>query len=1112
MIQELYFAPHSKSRSLNQMNTSVTLRYDTKTEKLQLVDVFGKAKNITIDTDPNDLTPEGLTGIITTDFVKGLGFETAEETAAKIPSVDTGYGLGVNLNDTTYTVYLKKSVITGIVNEQVTPDKVRSYFSEGSGILLNEGQIKVDTDFFDGRVDDILAEKGYVTIDNDHVYHADEETLTLTVTPVEPTEDNPSGVTNTFSINQEWLSGFVSGFLGEADIIPLSAGEGINIENIEVEGQETNVISLTAHIPSGVCDVWTNEQNIADISGLGFIQIGDVPVYTAGVGIEIDDNQVVSLTAHIPTGVCDVWADGQNITDIYGLGFALRSELHDTLYYADNISLTLNSDDKIFSINQEWLSTFVESFNYLTSYVDTTYIGSDSINISGDTNIISVNETWLGQAAAPIIIQNITTDQGVAAVKSIITKDYISGLGFVLTDSDEDTKYYAAENGGLTLVSTDFSIDTDWLSGKVGTYIDNKVTSTFIADIGVKITDTTSSPGLGVMVEEDPNGNPQIQMISVDPDWVAGQISAFNEANHITGFDIVAGSGISVVDNPDSDYSKIVSLTAVLPTAGTGLSAVNDNTFIINTEWLEGFVANLGYIKVDNDTIYHADENTIVMGANNTFSVNSSWLNGVITGYGYLVADDLADYAQLSDIPTKVSDLPNDAGYITGYENTTYSAGDASLILNGTSFKVFDLQTRFEAGENITITPVSVTEGNELLYFKLKIDATVPSALSDIGTASGNTQYISSLGFVLAGDDKDTKYGVVANGGLTIDLDHNFAVDGTWMSNQLTPYALIENVPTKISDLEDDVLSAYAKVEDVPVKVGQLVNDKSYATLADIEAIRLNILQQIGNLTFVSNVTEDITQPNNNLFIENADPLTVSHTFTAKNITVNALSNENCYSKFVATGDISLNNLTNSGNLPDGTQFIISTPGRVSVTDSTLNQTGVIAFKIGLNSSIEPPKSVFFDNVKFKGTLSNNAINIYGNGDDAVITINKCTFARVKNAIRISNRTNKHLTVNIVNCKFNTWSSGAEGGMIVCQDYTSQTAIDVEQNNLFSPEKVSINIINCTHNGAPILPVDDLSTVCGSGDENQLLYVTADEGGGVVAYGDGSRYPKLSIQ
>ena len=102
--------------------------------------------------------------------------------------------------------------------------------------------------------------------------------------------------------------------------------------------------------------------------------------------------------------------------------------------------------------------------------------------------------------------------------------------------------------------------------------------------------------------------------------------------------------------------------------------------------------------------------------------------------------------------------------------------------------------------------------------------------------------------------------------------------------------------------------------------------------------------------------------------------------------------------------------------------------------------------------------------------------------------------------------------MNIVNCEFTVWGNGgnpAYNGMIVCEDYTSASAEAANENNLFAPTKVKINIINCTHNGEKIA-FDDPATVCGTKDANQIVYVYYDKGG-FINY-DVDRYPQLVIR
>ena len=81
--------------------------------------------------------------------------------------------------------------------------------------------------------------------------------------------------------------------------------------------------------------------------------------------------------------------------------------------------------------------------------------------------------------------------------------------------------------------------------------------------------------------------------------------------------------------------------------------------------------------------------------------------------------------------------------------------------------------------------------------------------------------------------------------------------------------------------------------------------------------------------------------------------------------------------------------------------------------------------------------------------------------------------------------------------------------MILCQDYTSTNAEATAVNNLFGDGKITINIINCTHNGSKI-EFSDPADIAGSKNADQIIYVYYDKTG-LVAY-DASKYPVISAQ
>jgi hypothetical protein len=239
-------------------------------------------------------------------------------------------------------------------------------------------------------------------------------------------------------------------------------------------------------------------------------------------------------------------------------------------------------------------------------------------------------------------------------------------------------------------------------------------------------------------------------------------------------------------------------------------------------------------------------------------------------------------------------------------------------------------------------------------------------------------------------------------------------------------------------------------------------------------------------------------------------------TITGKSVTLkSATLSNNARLKVSATdGDVDVKDLTVSGSFPkaSGNSVVqISDAEYVTIKDATIDATAYNLAEIGLKADTLP-KGVLIDNCRFEGTLSNNAILIFGTQDDAVININNCYFQDVSNAIRLSNRTNaKNVTINITNCTCDKWdATPAYAGLLLCQDYTSKSATEVEENNLFGPDKITINISNFTGpDGKKLVAPEDLASICGTATEDQVIYLWTDVAG-AVAY-DSAKYPRINI-
>ena len=237
-------------------------------------------------------------------------------------------------------------------------------------------------------------------------------------------------------------------------------------------------------------------------------------------------------------------------------------------------------------------------------------------------------------------------------------------------------------------------------------------------------------------------------------------------------------------------------------------------------------------------------------------------------------------------------------------------------------------------------------------------------------------------------------------------------------------------------------------------------------------------------------------------------------TINAKNIVLNDSTLSNNARLKVNSNNIEVNNLNISGDFPkeNGNSVIsLNDADYVVFKDMTFNSNNVYnGVEIGLNSE-KLPKNILFENCKFEGTFSNNAILVFGTQNDATITLSNCTFDKLSNALRLSNKSNASgVTVNIINCSVNQWEETNKeyGGFLICEDYTSD-ASSVDSNNLFGNGKITVNFMNLTYKGEKVI-YSNASRCCGTKDENQVVYVYADNVG-FVNYSE-DKYPIVTFK
>lgn len=363
-------------------------------------------------------------------------------------------------------------------------------------------------------------------------------------------------------------------------------------------------------------------------------------------------------------------------------------------------------------------------------------------------------------------------------------------------------------------------------------------------------------------------------------------------------------------------------------------------------------------------------------------------------------------------------------------------------------------------------------------------------------------------------DDKVSKKATLIN--MTVDaLEFKRRTeDGKMYSVEVVDLA---NSIAKVSTLEANI----AKKADETAVNAQLSLKANIAVEGDMLVINSKIAeleQKILNLSKTNIVEETISadanynQPDADLVITGDQAITEKTDIVAKSISLNQATAENAVLSAVASsGSISMQNFSNSGDLPKSTSnaaIKLNSNDTVIINKSNFSQTGYNSVEIGLNNTA--PKSISIDGLDFTAPLSNNAILIFAHAKDAVINISNCHFADVSNALRLSNRLNVPATINIVNCTVDKWDSRDKwAGFLIMEDYTSSTAEDAIAAKRFT--NLTINFVNVKGPGGKLIKPDDVASICGTSNAaQQVIYVYHDADDEVKPYSSGL-YPKMTF-
>lgn len=527
----------------------------------------------------------------------------------------------------------------------------------------------------------------------------------------------------------------------------------------------------------------------------------------------------------------------------------------------------------------------------------------------------------------------------------------------------------------------------------------------------------------------------------------------------------------------------------------------------------------------------------------------------------------LSNYDNISGIDTKGEG--HNLVMLSKWDKADFGAPGVELNLNGSA----DRPTYNDTKE-IALTEDIEAAKEGLISYKVLEDGSKTIELANGDSLSGvNAEGVA--GFNLAKVTPENKV-EIGSAGMDLNL---VGSEPRPLFNGSKGIALSEDLETKAAELQDNInlkasqsdLEAYMnatdtkvseleeKIGNVPTKVSELENDLGFQNEAQVDGKIKEAIDAIPPVDLTPYVS-DVAGLSNTLEALNAtvqilqskvDVLTKTNTEvvsvdgsagelkdSSKDYIVSGSINENAeiVGKSISlksikvsdnarlklnAGDVEAKDLNISGSFPKAngnTVISVNNAEFIVFKDMVFDASEVYnGIEIGLASNSVLPKNILFDNCKFQGEFSNNAILVFGTQDNAIITLNNCYFEKISNALRLSNKSNASgVVVNINNCTVDQWDTRAPWqGFLICEDYTNKTEEEVNANNLFGDGKITVNFNNLVHAGVKINPADPAS-VCGTKNESQVVIVCQDavagpEGDYCLSY-DAAKFPVVSFK
>lgn len=489
----------------------------------------------------------------------------------------------------------------------------------------------------------------------------------------------------------------------------------------------------------------------------------------------------------------------------------------------------------------------------------------------------------------------------------------------------------------------------------------------------------------------------------------------------------------------------------------------------------------------------------------------------------------LSNYDNISGIDTKGEG--HNLVMLSKWDKADFGAPGVELNLNGSA----DRPTYNDTKE-IALTEDIEAAKEGLISYKVLEDGSKTIELANGDSLSGvNAEGVA--GFNLAKVTPENKV-EIGSAGMDLNL---VGSEPRPLFNGSKGIALSEDLETKAAELQDNInlkasqsdLEAYMSATDTKVselEANQIAYVSDVAGLSNtLEALNatVQILQSKVDVLTKTNIEVVSVDGSAGELKDSSKDYIVSGSINenaeivGKSISLKSIKvSDNARLKLNA-GDVEAKDLNISGSFPkanENTVISVNNAEFIVFKDMVFDASEVYnGIEIGLASNSVLPKNILFDNCKFQGEFSNNAILVFGTQDNAIITLNNCYFEKISNTLRLSNKSNASgVVVNINNCTVDQWETRAPWqGFLICEDYTNKTEEEVNANNLFGDGKITVNFNNLVHAGVKINPADPAS-VCGTKNESQVVMICQDavagpEGDYCLSY-DAAKFPVVSFK